>query len=91
MLDSNLKQQLQKLFTPLESKIKFFFAQSVHADQSQLLEMLTDVIDSKGRTTVQGIYAAGDVATTPFKQIIISIGEGAKVALDVFEDSMYAA
>ncbi len=47
------------------------------------------VVDSKGRTSVPGIYAAGDVTTTPFKQIIIAMGEGAKAALTSFEDRMY--
>jgi NADH-dependent peroxiredoxin subunit F len=49
------------------------------------------VVDNKGRTSVPGIYAAGDVTTTPFKQIIIAMGEGAKVALAAFEDKMYAS
>ncbi len=47
------------------------------------------VVDNKGRTSVPGIYAAGDVTTTPYKQIIIAMGEGAKVALAAFEDRMY--
>lgn len=46
------------------------------------------VIDSHCRTTVPGIYAAGDVSTVPYKQIIISMGEGAKAALTAFEDRM---
>ncbi|MBY0413885.1 MAG: alkyl hydroperoxide reductase subunit F, partial [Bdellovibrionales bacterium] len=46
------------------------------------------VIDSKGRTNVKGIYAAGDVTTVPYKQIIIAMGEGAKAALASFEDQM---
>ena len=45
-------------------------------------------VDGKGRTSVRGIYAAGDVTTTPYKQIIIAMGEGAKVALSAFEDRM---
>lgn len=49
------------------------------------------VVDGKGRTSVPGIYAAGDVTTIPFKQIVIAMGEGAKVALASFEDRMYAA
>jgi len=44
------------------------------------------VIDEKCRTSQPGIYAAGDVSTVPFKQIIISMGEGAKAALTAFED-----
>ncbi len=47
------------------------------------------VTDAKGRTNVKGIYAAGDVTTIPYKQIIISMGEGAKVALSAFEDLAY--
>ncbi len=46
------------------------------------------IIDEKGRTSLQGVYAAGDVTTTPFKQIIIAMGEGAKAALTAFEDRM---
>ncbi len=42
--------------------------------------------DEKCKTSVEGIYAAGDVTTTPFKQIIIAMGEGAKAALAAFED-----
>ena len=49
------------------------------------------VVDQGGRTNVKGIYAAGDVTTVPFKQIIISMGEGAKAALSVFEDRMIGA
>jgi alkyl hydroperoxide reductase subunit F len=47
------------------------------------------IVDEKGRTSEPGIYAAGDVTTTPYKQIVIAIGEGAKAALAAFEDRMY--
>ncbi len=46
------------------------------------------VIDDRGRTSVPGIYAAGDVTTVPYKQIVTALGEGAKVALTAFEDRM---
>lgn len=46
------------------------------------------IVDAKCRTSEQGVYAAGDVTTVPFKQIIISMGEGAKAALSAFEDRM---
>jgi alkyl hydroperoxide reductase subunit F len=48
------------------------------------------VVDEKGRTSAPGIYAAGDVTTVPYKQIVIAMGEGAKVALTAFEDRMRA-
>jgi NADH-dependent peroxiredoxin subunit F len=47
------------------------------------------VIDAKGHTSAVGIYAAGDVTTVPFKQIVVAMGEGAKVALTAFEDRMH--
>jgi alkyl hydroperoxide reductase subunit F len=48
------------------------------------------VIDARCRTSAAGIYAAGDVTTVPFKQIVIAMGEGAKAALSAFEDRMRA-
>lgn len=55
-------------------------------DLSKFGEIL---VDEKGRTSEPGIYAAGDVTTTPYKQIVIAMGEGAKAALAAFEDRMY--
>ena len=43
------------------------------------------VVDAKGQTSVPGVFAAGDVTTVPFKQIIIAAGEGAKAALSAFD------
>lgn len=48
------------------------------------------VVDAKGRTSVPGIYAAGDVTTVPFKQIVVAMGDGAKVALTAFEDRLHS-
>jgi alkyl hydroperoxide reductase subunit F len=45
-------------------------------------------IDAQGRTGQPGIYAAGDVTTVPYKQIVIAMGEGAKAALSAFEDRL---
>jgi len=39
------------------------------------------IVNHKTETNIQGIYAAGDVATVPYKQIIIAASEGAKAAL----------
>ncbi len=44
------------------------------------------VIDPTCRTSIPGVYAAGDVSTVPYKQIIIAMGEGAKASLSAFED-----
>lgn len=42
-------------------------------------------VDCEARTSVPGVFAAGDVASTPHKQIIIAAGDGAKAALSAFE------
>jgi NADH-dependent peroxiredoxin subunit F len=41
------------------------------------------VIDSRCQTNVEGIFAAGDVTDVPYKQIVISVGEGAKAGISV--------
>ena len=56
------------------------------ADQLQTTSIGEIVIDSHCRTSVPGVYAAGDVSSVAFKQIIISMGEGAKAALAAFDD-----
>jgi len=38
-------------------------------------------VDCSCRTNVKGFFAAGDVTTVPYKQIVIAAGEGAKAAL----------
>jgi len=43
------------------------------------------IINEKGETSVPGIFAAGDVTTVPYKQIVIAAAEGAKAALRVNE------
>lgn len=46
------------------------------------------IIDAFCRTDVPGVYAAGDVTTVPYKQIVVAMGEGAKAALTAFNDSL---
>jgi alkyl hydroperoxide reductase subunit F len=43
------------------------------------------VVDDHGRTSIPGVFAAGDVTTVPYKQIIIAAGDGAKAALSAFD------
>lgn len=42
-------------------------------------------INHHNATSLPGVFAAGDVTTTPYKQIIIAMGEGAKAALGSFD------
>lgn len=43
------------------------------------------VVGPRGETSLPGVYAAGDVTTVPYKQIIIATGDGAKAALGAFD------
>lgn len=48
-------------------------------DLNEKKEIIADV---RGATSCPGIFAAGDVTGTPFKQTVISAGEGAKAGLE---------
>lgn len=43
------------------------------------------IVGSHGETSMSGVFAAGDVTTAPFKQIIIAMGSGANSALGAFD------
>jgi alkyl hydroperoxide reductase subunit F len=43
------------------------------------------MVDARGETSHPGVFAAGDVTTAPYKQIIIAMGEGAKASLAAFD------
>ena len=43
------------------------------------------IVDERGQTSLPGVFAAGDVTTVPYKQIIIAMGEGSKAALSAFD------
>lgn len=42
-------------------------------------------VDAHGKTSLEGVFAAGDCTTAPYKQIIIAMGEGSKAALAAFD------
>ena len=43
------------------------------------------VVDPRCATSLPGVFAAGDVTTVPYKQIIVASGEGSKAALSAFD------
>ena len=42
------------------------------------------LVDSRGRTGIAGIFACGDVTDSPFKQVVVAVGDGAKAALSAY-------
>jgi alkyl hydroperoxide reductase subunit F len=43
------------------------------------------MVDNHNQSSLPGLFAAGDVTTVPYKQIIIAMGEGAKASLGAFD------
>ncbi|NLP35131.1 MAG: alkyl hydroperoxide reductase subunit F [Clostridiales bacterium] len=43
------------------------------------------LVDQYNATNIPGVFAAGDCTTSPYKQIIISMGTGANAALSAFD------
>ncbi|ADZ92970.1 alkyl hydroperoxide reductase subunit F [Marinomonas mediterranea] len=54
-------------------------------DSLELTDRGEIVIDNRGQTSMPGVFAAGDVTTQAYKQIIISMGAGATAALGAFD------
>lgn len=48
-------------------------------------------VDVRGQTSMEGVFAAGDCTTSPYKQIIIAAGDGAKAALAAFDHLIRAS
>lgn len=68
------------------------FIQIGLAPNSGFVKELVDVnkfgeieVNPRCETDKPGIFACGDVTTVPYKQIVVSIGEGAKAGLSAFE------
>ncbi|MCH2108644.1 MAG: alkyl hydroperoxide reductase subunit F [Polyangiaceae bacterium] len=73
------------------------FVQAGLVPNSQFLEGVVDLtaqgevlVNERGATNISGVFAAGDVTTVPYKQIIIATGEGAKASLGAFDHLMRA-
>lgn len=43
------------------------------------------IVDDHGATSLEGVFAAGDCTTVPYKQIVIAMGDGAKASLAAFD------
>jgi len=53
-------------------------------DLVELNEQGEVIVDCSCKTSVEGLFGAGDVTTVPHKQIVIAAGEGAKAALSAY-------
>lgn len=58
-------------------------ATKIFKDQLEMDEGGYIITDRRGRTSAQGVYAAGDVQNPNFRQAVIAAGSGAAVAMEV--------
>jgi len=78
--------------TSRELEINGLFVEIGHEPKTEALADLVNrdslnqiVVDSNGKTSCAGIFAAGDVTQGEFKQIIIGCGQGAIAALSAYK------
>jgi len=68
------------VFIEIGSEVKTdFIKEMVKLDKNNHI-----IINNNCETSYPGIFAAGDVSNTPFKQIVVSAGEGAKAGLQAY-------
>lgn len=82
------KLEKVKLNTGEEVSLDGLFVEIGYTTQTEFVKDLVQidergqiVVDAEQKTSTPGIFAAGDVTTAPFKQAVISAGDGAKAAL----------
>ncbi|MDD5731272.1 MAG: thioredoxin-disulfide reductase [Patescibacteria group bacterium] len=69
------------VFIEIGYEVKADFVKSL-VKVDELSQIITD---SEGKTSVEGIFAAGDLIQSPYKQIAISVGQGATAALSAYD------
>jgi thioredoxin reductase len=66
---------IEKALTPLARMVE---------DLVELDEMGRIVVDYANRTSIPGVFAAGDVTNSYAEQVLVAVGEGAKAALSAY-------
>jgi len=74
--------KLQGLFIAIGHIILSDLAKTLGVKLNKKREIITD---KEAKTNIKGIYAAGDVADTPFKQLITGVAEGCIAAYSAYE------
>ena len=74
-------EQTQGIFVEIGLVPMSSFAPLVDKDKNGQI-----IVDKRNRTSVKGIWAAGDVTDITEKQIAIAVGEGSKAALEIIHD-----
>lgn len=78
--DGEKTLDVEGVFVEIGSEVNSQFIK----DLVKLNETKEIIIDNVNQTTTTGVFAAGDATTVPFKQTVVSAGEGAKAALAAY-------
>lgn len=68
------------VFVEIGQKPNTGFIQGIETDRAGQI-----IVDKRNRTSIRGIWAAGDVTDVTEKQIAVAVGEGSKAALDIIK------
>jgi thioredoxin-disulfide reductase len=72
--------EVDGIFIEIGSEVKTdFIKEFVELDEQGQI-----IINNSCETSRNGVFAAGDVTNTPFKQLVVSAGEGAKAGLQAY-------
>jgi len=74
--------KLEGLFVAIGHIVLSDLAKPLKVKLNKKREIITD---KESKTNIKGIYAAGDVADTPFKQLITGVAEGCIAAYSAYE------
>lgn len=80
--NGNNELDLQGLFIAIGHEVLSGLAKDIGVKTNPKGEIITD---KKAQTNIHGVYAAGDVADTPFKQLITGVAEGCIAAYSAYE------
>lgn len=81
VLDNGNILKLDGLFVEIGSKPNINFTDKLALDKKNYIK-----VDCMMRTNLKGIFAAGDITTTPLKQIITAAADGAIAAHTAYEE-----
>lgn len=82
--DVNLKGERELVSDGLFVEMGYVAKTDLVKDLVQLNGIKEIVTDKEGKTSHPGVFAAGDVTDTPYKQAIISAGQGSAAALSAY-------
>ncbi|MBD3311890.1 thioredoxin reductase [archaeon] len=82
LLDNGKKLLLDGLFIEIGSTPQTSLAESIGVELNDKGEI---IIDKLSRTSVEGVFAAGDCVNHPYKQAIIASGQGVNASFSAYD------